>query len=330
MIDFAGKRWWYLSISLVLFLIAVVILIFPPRLKPGIEFTSGSSFTLAFTERAVSQGELRTAMGEIGRPEARIQGAGENTYLIRTSELEGAPSLTDSAGPALPGEIDRIETELAIRFGQLERKDFATVSSTVSSEIARNAAIAVAAASVAILAYIAFAFRGVAHPFRYGTAAVIALLHDAFIILGMFSLLGKVFNTEVDTAFVTAMLTIIGFSVHDTIVVFDRIREKVAHDPYLPFTEAVNASMTETLGRSLTTSLTLIFTVTAMLLLGGETIRNFLLVLLIGVAAGTYSSIGVASQVLVAWENNDIGRFIRKLRGGKAQPEAGELRPARG
>ncbi|MGI8927429.1 MAG: protein translocase subunit SecD [Tepidiformaceae bacterium] len=338
LLDFAGLRWWYLGVSLVLFVIAVGVLAMPPHLKPGIEFSSGSSFTIQFTQD-VDQGDLRTAMGDLGHAEARVQGAGEKAYLIRTEELEGPeppPSGGLGEGPQEPaqGEIADILAGLQQRFGDTvpsdRPKEFSTVSGTVSTEIARNATLAVLAAAVAILVYISIAFRRVPKPFRYGTAAIIATLHDAFMILGLFSLLGKVLGTEVDVAFITALLTVIGFSVHDTIVVFDRIREKVTNDPYIPFEEAVNASLTETLARSINTSLVVVFTVTAMLLIGGVTIRNFLLVLLVGIISGTYSSIGIASQVLVAWENNDIGRFFRRLRGRKDEEKApaGEPEPA--
>jgi preprotein translocase subunit SecF len=314
MLDFAGKRWWYLSASLVLFLIAAVALALW-QLRPGIEFTSGSTFTIEFTEREVSQGEVRDAMHELGHEEARVQGAGSNKYLIRTEELENAPALDSAEGPELPGEIDQIESGLRDRFGELTRSNFSTVSETVSTEIARNATLAVVVASAAILVYIWISFRSLPRSFRYGTAAVVAVLHDAFIVLGLFAVLGEFRGTEVDLAFVTAILTVIGFSVHDTIVVFDRIRENLNADPYVPFEEAVNASMTETLARSINTSLVVVFPVVAMMLIGGETIRNFLLVLLVGIVAGTYSSICVASQLLVAWENGDFGRFFRRLRG---------------
>lgn len=314
MLDFAGKRWWYLTVSLILFIIAAVALALW-GLKPGIEFTSGSSFTIEFTDRSVSQGEVRTAMHELGHSEARVQGAGSNKYLIRTNELENSPSLEAAAGPEVPGEINQIEQGLRERFGGLTRSNFSTVSETVSTEIARNATLAVIVASIAILLYISISFRSMPRYFRYGTAAIVAVLHDAFIILGLFAFLGEFHGTEVDTAFITAILTVIGFSVHDTIVVFDRIRETINTDPYIPFEEAVNASMTETLARSINTSFVVVLTVVAMLLIGGVTIRNFLIVLLVGIVSGTYSSIGIASQLLVAWENNDIGKFIRRLRG---------------
>ncbi|HET7738213.1 MAG TPA: protein translocase subunit SecD [Tepidiformaceae bacterium] len=331
-IDFAGKRWWTLGLSLVIFLAAAVTLAIPPSLKAGIEFTSGSSFTLKF-EQPVEQGELRTAMGDLGHPEARVQGAGDNTYLIRTEELAGTPALdADSQGPVQPGELDEIEAGLAERFGPLERQDFSTVSGTVSSEIARNATLAVIVAAVAILLYIAIVFRQLPNPWKYGAAAVVALLPDAFIILGLFSLMGKLFDTEVDTAFITAILTVIGFSVHDTIVVFDRIRERLSHDAFLPFDEAVNASLTETLARSINTSLVVVLTVVSMLLIGGVTIQNFLIVLLVGIISGTYSSVGVAAQILVAWEKRDISRLFRRgtrdSRGDAEMDVTGDLEPA--
>ena len=318
MLDFAGKRWWYILVSAVLFAIASVALILW-GLQPGIEFTSGSSFTLEFTEQTVNQDDLRSRMKELGHDEARIQGESGGScsqcFVVRTRELENAPNLGDAAGPVQTGEIDAIEAGLRQSFGALNRKDFSTVSSTVSSEIARNATLAVLAACVAILIYISIVFRQVPNPWRYGTAAIVAVLHDAVLVLGLFAILGEFYGTEVDTAFITALLTVIGFSVHDTIVVFDRIRETVTNDPYIPFEEAVNASMTETLARSINTSFVVVLTVLAMLLIGGVTIRNFLIVLLAGIICGTYSSIGIASQILVAWENNDIGKFINRMRG---------------
>lgn len=325
MLDFAGKRWWYLNSSLVLFVIAIAALALW-QLKPGIEFTSGSSFTLEFTEKAVSQEQLRDRMRDLGHGEARIQSASgsdcSQCYVVRTEELRGAPALAGATGPVQAGELEQIEEGLRQTFGALNRKDFSTVSGTVSSEIARNATLAVIAASIAILIYISIVFRQVPNPWRYGAAAIVAVLHDAFIILGLFAFLGEFHGTEVDTAFITALLTVIGFSVHDTIVVFDRIRETVTNDPYIPFEEAVNASMTETLARSINTSFVVVLTVVAMLLIGGVTIRNFLIVLLVGIVSGTYSSIAVASQLLVVWENNDIGKFINRIRGKRPGPDA--------
>jgi preprotein translocase SecF subunit len=313
---FSRLRWYSLGLSGGLLVAALVILAVPPTLRAGIEFTSGSVFTVQFTEQTVDQTELRTFMSDLGYSEARIQGAGENSYVIRTRELEGAPALDSPVGPVPEGEIETIEAALEERFGAFDRLDFQTISSTVSSEIAQNTAIAIGAAALAIFGYIWIQFRTLPKPRRYGAAAVIALAHDALLVLGLFSLMSKVFGVEVDTAFITALLTVIGFSVQDTIVTFDRIREKLANDPYLKFEQAVDASLTETMARSLTTSATILLTILSLLLIGGATIQTFLVVLLAGVIAGTYSSIGVAAQVLVAWESGDIGRFFRRGKGG--------------
>ena len=328
-IAFAQRRWITLGLSLAVFLAAVITLAVPPRLHAGIEFTGGSTFTLQFAQeqqaepaegeeeppapepvRVVEPEELRDALGRLGHEEARVQGAGFNTYLVRTVELEGAPPLEAGEGPVPPGEIDDILAALEEEFGPVRRLDFATVSGTVSTEIARDATLAVAAAAVAILIYVAFAFRRQRAAWRYGLCAVIALVHDSLIVLGLFSLLAKVAGTEVDTAFIVAILTVIGFSVHDTIVVFDRVREVTSRDALVPFDEAVNVSLTETLVRSINTSFVTVLTIIAMFLIGGVTIQNFLLVLLVGVIAGTYSSIFVAAQVLVAWDKGDVWSVV--------------------
>jgi preprotein translocase subunit SecF len=154
-------------------------------------------------------------------------------------------------------------------------------------------------------------------PFRYGTAAIVALLHDAIVVIGIFAILGEVADIEVNTMFLIALLTVIGYSVNDTIVVFDRLRENVLLYPNRTLAANANLSISETLGRSLNTSLTLLFTLLALLLFGGPTIRVFLWVLLIGVIAGTYSSIGIATNLLVAWEAGSIGRLFRR-----GQPKA--------
>jgi protein-export membrane protein SecD/preprotein translocase SecF subunit len=324
LLDFSGKRWWYIGFSMIFVVIAAVALAFPPRLVPSIEFTSGSSFTLQFTEQQPSTEDVRDAMADLGHEEAKVQGTSSSEFIIRTDELQGAPPIgadNDVIGPVEPqsSELDQIEAGLEERFGPATRLDFSTVSGTVSREIAVYSAVAVGFASLAIMAYIWWAFRHLPKPLLYGGAAVFALLHDSFVILGLFSILGKMFGTEVDTAFITALLTVIGFSVHDTIVVYDRIREKLIQDPYIPFEEAVNASLTETLARSIITSLMVFLTVVSMLIIGGETIRDFVLVLLVGTILGTYSSIGIAAQLVVAWESDDFGRFWRRIR-GKREP----------
>ena len=153
---------------------------------------------------------------------------------------------------------------------------------------------------------------------------MVALLHDVVLVVGIFSILGKVFDTEVNTFFITGVLTVIGFSVHDSIVVFDRIRENVAAGRIRSFPDAVNHSLLQTMGRSFNTSLTLVFSILALLLLGGESIRDFLLVLLIGITTGTYSSVFIASMFLVSWQQGDIARAWRKLTGRRPAPVAAE------
>ena len=186
----------------------------------------------------------------------------------------------------------------------------------VAAETVVNAFYAVLAAAVGIFIYVWWAFRNLPSPIRYGSAAIVALLHDAFIVIGIFSILGVVADIEVGTMFLIAILTVIGYSVNDTIVVFDRIRENILTYPNRELSQVVNLSISETLGRSLNTSLTLLFTLLALLLFGGQTIREFLLVLLIGVVVGTYSSIGVASQMLVSWEYGDLKRVFRRRSSG--------------
>ena len=187
--------------------------------------------------------------------------------------------------------------------------DNATVSASVASETTRNAFLAVLAASVFILLYISFAFRKVARPWRYGACAIFALLHDVLVVLGIFSILGWTLHIQVDALFITALLTVVGFSVHDTIVVFDRIRENMTRRTTETFEQVVNASLVQTMARSLNTSLTVLFTLSALTLFGGTTIRTFTLALLIGIFSGTYSSIFNASMLLVMWER---GEFIFK------------------
>ena len=215
------------------------------------------------------------------------------------------------------GERGVIESELGKRFGRFQVLEFASVSAVVSKQAVRNAAVAVVIASLFIMGYIVFAFSSMPHPFRYAVAAIIALLHDVAIVVGAFSLFGKIFGIEINLMFVTGLLTVIGFSVHDTIVIFDRVRENVQRAPTAPLGENVNAALVQTLGRSLNTSITLLFTILALLWLGGSTIQSFLLVLLVGVIAGAYSSIAIAAQVLVAWEEGDLGRLFSRLRRGE-------------
>jgi preprotein translocase subunit SecF len=204
---------------------------------------------------------------------------------------------------------------LTQRFGPFEQRTFETVGPAVGQEIQNRSILAVGLMSIGILAYIAFAFRKVRHPFRYGVCAIVAMLHDALLVVGVYAILGRHFGVEVDALFITALLTVIGFSVHDTIVVFDRIRENQLRRPGESFNSVVNHSLVQTLVRSINTSLTVLITLIALYLFGGVTIRdNFVLALLIGIASGTFSSIFVASLMLVVWENGEFGRLFARRR----------------
>jgi len=319
MLDFVGRRGFYYLLSLVFLIPGIISLLIPPSLKPGIEFSAGTTFTIEFQDKSLEEADVRSAFADLGHDEARVQKSGAGTFIIRLGELKGiTPPVV---GPPPPGERDVIEDGLRNRFGDFRVSNFSSVSEIVSREIGRNAAIAVLAASVAILLYITFSFRHLPRPWRYGIAAIIATLHDTLFVLGAYSIFGKVFGMEVNTMFITGLLTVIGFSVHDTIVVFDRIRENVTRNPGVPFDEVVNASLSETLGRSINTSMTVVFTIIALLLLGGVTIQSFLLVLLIGIISGTYSSIFIASQVLVSWEHDDLGRLLKRVIPPLRRPE---------
>jgi len=205
----------------------------------------------------------------------------------------------------------------------MQQLSTALVSGSVASETTRNAVFAVIAASVLILLYIWFAFRKVDKPWRFGTCAIIALLHDVLVVLGVFSILGWLLGFQIDALFITALLTVVGFSVHDTIVVFDRIRENMQRRTTETFDQVVNASLVQTMARSLNTSLTVIFTLSALTLFGGATIRPFTLALLVGIVSGTYSSIFNASMLLVMWDRHE---FVFGLFGRGRTPDKREER----
>ncbi|MDO8490896.1 MAG: protein translocase subunit SecF [Dehalococcoidia bacterium] len=317
MIDFVAKRYWYFLLSVVI-LVPGIISLFAFGLKPSIEFSSGSTMTVQF-DNAVNLTDLRSEMAALGHGDAVVQSVGQSgkEYLLRTRTLE--PEQKDAQGNVIPSEKEAIEEALTARFGALKVVDYYSVSPTVASEIVQKTLFAAVIAAVGILLYITWAFRKVAKSFRYGVSAIIALAHDVILVVGTFALLGKLFNIEVDAMFIVGVLTVMGYSVHDTIVVFDRIRENLKRGTGYDLETTVNNSIMETLGRSLNTSLTTLFVLFALFLFGGTTIRNFVLVLILGIATGTYSSIFVAAQCLVVWEKGEIGRFFNRVL-GKKQP----------
>ena len=310
MIDIVAKRRWFFLISALVILPGLVSLAIPPALKPGIEFTSGSAMDLTF-DRPVTEEEIRNELTRLGHPEARVQPKGDRSVFIRTDVLEQRVVQADGTEIS---EVALIEAALNENVAPIETREFDSVSAILAKETVYYTLIVVLLASLGILAYVTYAFRRVPNPFRYGVSALVALFHDLVIIIGIFSILGKVIDMEVNGMFIAGLLTVLGYSVNDTIVVFDRIRENVGRNIDRPLPGVVNASIMETLGRSFNTSFTSIFVLLALLLFGGPTIRSFLTVLTIGVVVGTYSSVCIASQFLVMWDQGEIRKALRFLR----------------
>ncbi len=303
MFDIIGKRFWFFLISGVVILTCIISLA-TFGLKAGIEFSSGSLMTVSF-EQEVSQGELKNELASLGYTNVIIQRSGEDDFLIRL------PELSSEAKSAL-------EAGLTAGFGPFVVKESDTVSPLIAAETTRDAGIAVAIAAIGILLYVTWAFHRMPHPFRYGACAIVALIHDTLVAMGVFSILGGILGWEINLMFVTGILAVIGYSVNDTVVVFDRIRENMMTDAKADFEVVVNNSLVETLGRSLNTALTTLFVAVALLLFIGATIQNFAVVLVVGIIAGTYSSIFIASPLLVVWRKGEWGRFIPWLSRGKA------------
>jgi preprotein translocase subunit SecF len=300
----AGKRNLWFTISGLL-LVPCFISLLVWGLNFGIDFTGGSAWEVQY-DRHVNTEDMTRVLTETGRPEVTVQQVGDSglhRYLIRLRELaEGSEEKANLT--------NALET-----LGTLDddAEALETVGASVGRSIRDRSVLAVAAASVGVLLYIAYAFRGTQNPILYGVCAIVAMLHDALFVLGVFSILGHFFGVEIDALFITALLTVIGFSVHDTIVVFDRIRENLKLNPDDSFEEIVNHSVGQTLVRSVNTSITVVITLLALLLFGGSTTREFVLALLIGTIAGTYSSIFNASQLLVAWQYGEIQGWFRKF-----------------
>ncbi len=324
MIDFVGKRYLYLLFSALILIPGILSLAIPPGLRLGIEFTSGTRMTIDFVGE-VDQTTLREEMSNQNHPDAIIQRTGDGNFLIRTGLL--GEEVRDANGAIVqPGERQQILDALKARFGDFTLLSLDRVSPIVAQEIVQKAAMALVLASVLILFYISYAFRAVNKPFRYGVCAIISLAQEVVLVLGIFSIMGKVFGTEIDSMFITAMLTIVGFAIQDTIVVFDRVRENVRRMAGQDFGRVVNVSLMQTAPRSIITNLTVVLTLVALLLFGGVTIRNFVLVLLIGFVSCTYSSIFIGSQLLVMWEYGELNPSRWFNRGGA---DGGRTEPVR-
>ena len=289
MVRFVERKWLYFAISGLLILPGLFFLLIG-GLKPGIEFRGGTLIDVRF-DTAPTVGEVREVMTGLGREESQIIVAEGGRVEIRTFQMT---------------PTEQVATEAALRekYGaRVIDVNPQVVSPSFSGELIQNAIRSIALASLLIVLLIAYAFRDFGWAaFRYGIAAIIALLHDAILVLGLFAMLGYFFGVEIDSLFVTAVLTIIGFSVHDTIVVFDRIRENLRLNPGEALNPVINFSIMQTMTRSIVTGLTVVFMLLALYLFGGFSMRNFALALLIGVISGTYSSIFNASQIVSLWQ----------------------------
>jgi len=300
MFDIVRRRYWYFGLSLLVIVPGLIALALW-GLPLAIDYTGGTLLEVQFKEtpRALEPEQIRQLMAEAGFPDSTVQTSGTDIAVIRSKELNEA-------------DKQKIITALEALYGPASVLTAETVGPSVGAEVAQSAALAVGAAALGILIYIWLAFRRLQHAFRYGVCAIIAMLHDVLVVIGTAAIFGKVFGWEVDALFLTALLTVAGFSVHDTIVVFDRIRENLTIHRRLDYETVVNHSIVQTLDRSINTQLTVMFTLLALTLFGGDTLRHFTLTLLIGVFSGTYSSIFNAAPLLVVWENREWVNLFRR------------------
>ncbi len=299
MIDIVKRRYWYFGLSLLVIVPGMIALIIW-GLPLSIDFKGGSLLDISVKGTLPQPSQVTALYTANGFSDSIVQTTGQNGLIIRSL------AMTDAQRDQL---ISQMQTEYNIT---ITINRFESVGPSVGQEVAKAAAFAVGAAALGILLYITLAFRGVAHAFRFGVAAIIAMLHDVAVVVGVEAILAHFLHWEIDSLFLTALLTVIGFSVHDTIVVFDRIRENLNVFRRLPYDTVVNHSIVQTLVRSINTQLTVMLTLLTLVLFGGLTIQHFVVTLLVGVFSGTYSSIFNASPILVVWENREWRNWFRR------------------
>jgi len=305
------NRYLYFLISLLVIIPGIVFMALhwtttrEGPLALGIDFKGGSLLEVQFSGTRPTFNEIQdiytqfsTAAQPLNNPV--IQPLGTDSYSITSKQMDDATK-------------GKMVAAMQAKFGsQVTVLNFTSVSASIGAEVTKAAGIAILMAAIAILLYIWYAFRGVEHSIRYGTAAIIAMFHDVFVVLGVEAMLGYFLHWEADSLFLTAVLTVIGFSVHDTIVVFDRIRENANIYRRVEYEKMVNHSIVQTLDRSINTQLTVMFTLFALALFGGDSIRHFVVILLVGIFSGTYSSIFNASPILVVWQNQEWKNWFRR------------------
>jgi len=288
------NRYFYFLLSLLIIIPGIVFLILNwtnPKIKTPLQF-SGT--------RPSSDEMMNVYLKFAPDSDPLVQSLGEDALSIRSKRIE-----------------DNIKGQIVAELGNTTGStitvlEFTSVSASIGAEVTRAAGFAILLAAIAILGYISFAFRGVDHAFRYGVAAIAAMLHDVFVVLGVEAILAYYLGWEADALFLTALLTVIGFSVHDSIVVFDRVRENAHIYRRIGYETLVNHSVIQTLDRSINTQLTVLFTLFALVLFGGDSIRHFVIILLVGIFSGTYSSIFNAAPILVVWENQEWKNWFKR------------------
>jgi len=302
MINILGKRYLFFGISLLIIIPGLILAII--GLPLSIDFTGGSLLEVKFEGgKAPQPAEIIAVYNDFGIKDVQVQTTNQGVVIARSSELT-------------EGLNKQIEAEMGTRYpelGAVTEQNFETVGATVGKEVANRAAEVVAIAAVGVILYIWFAFRKLPHALRYGLCAIIAMLHDIGIVVALGSIGGRLFGWQVDALFLTALLTVIGFSVQDKVVVFDRIRENSGIYRKLPFEKLVNHSIIQTLQRSINTQLmTVEFLLLSLALFGGVTLREFCVILLIGMISGTYSSIFIAAPVFVVWDKREWRTWFKR------------------
>lgn len=287
MFDFIGHRKIFFIISGTLLIVSILALIFF-GLKLGIDFTGGSMMQIKYLEQTPSNLEVHEKLSSLDLGDIKVQSTGKNGFIIRFKHIN-----------------ESTHQQVLKRLGNIEEERFESIGPVIGKELAKKARTAVMLALIAIVLYVAWAFRKLAkisskrESWRYGMGALLALFHDVIILLGFFAIIGYIRGTEINVAFITALLTVLGYSVNDTIVIYDRIRENLLLYKFKTLAEAINVSLNETIVRSLNTSLTTLFVLLTIYLFGGASIQNFILAMMVGIIVGTYSSIAIASQFLL-------------------------------
>ena len=297
MIDIVGKRIWFLGFSLIIFIVGLISLAIPPNLNLGIDFLSGTGITVSF-EKEINTERIQNEFNSLGLSSTSTQSLGDGIFFIRTERLSDFINSTDSSSVSR----EDVENSLTNIDDQYRILEVETVGSKVAEGTIRNSIIAITVSSLFVMIYILYAFRKLENSIRFALSAVFTLIHDVVLVTGLYALLGHIFGLQVNSVFIVAILTVIGYSVNDTIVIFDRIRENNLKFSSSSLPQNINRSINESITRSLGTSITTLLVLLSMLLLGGSTLRDFLVVLILGVVVGTYSSIFVASQFLVFWD----------------------------